>query len=323
MTSALGSLAFVKQAGAQQLTKVWRIGFLAGGARPALVETHHLGGFLEGMRELGYIDGRDFLIEARYADGEFQRFPALASELVSARVEIVVVGTGAAIKAVQQAASTIPIVVGYSTDLVGSGFAKSLARPGGNVTGLESDLEQTIAKQLELAFHTVNGLARVAVLSNPDGQSSSWATKGLENDAVRSSGVEILHLPTRNPAEIEAAFSRMAEDKIGAVLVVSDSIFSRQRKQIAELGLQHRLPSVFAQREYVEAGGLMSYGDSLRNFLKRSAHFVDRIIRGATPGDLPIERPTAFHLVINLKTAKAIGLTIPSTLLARADEVIE
>ena len=317
----LGTAALSPSAARPQQNKLWKIGFLAGGAPPPDVERHHLGGLLQGLHELGHTQGRDFVIEARFADGDFTRFPKLAADLLARKIDLIVLGTPAAIKPVQEVMPSIPIVVGYSTDLVALGFVESLARPGGNLTGLESSLEEMALKQFELLTDVLPGLSRIGILSNPLSPNSR-SFQDARASAERS-GLSFVQADARTPQAVEGAMQTLADAQVGAVVVVADSVFSRERKQIADLATRHRLPTVFAQREYVEAGGLMSYGDSLRNFLMRSASFVDKIMKGAKPASLPIERPTRYHLAINRKTANVLGVSITPTLLALADEVIE
>jgi ABC-type uncharacterized transport system substrate-binding protein len=305
---------------AQQAGKTWRIGFVAGGMRDAV--SHVLAGFPQGMRELGYVEGRDFTIEWRFAEGNVERFPEFAAEVVRSRVDVIVVATAAAVRAVQQATNTIPIVMSYSTDPVGNGFVASLARPGGNTTGLASSTDDTAPKQLELLATIAPSVTRVGQLGKPDNPNHASVLSRAQA-AARTAGLVVVPAEARNPAEIETAFAALAKERVGAVLVATDALFVSQRKRIAELALQSRLPSMFGQREFVEAGGLMSYGESLKEFNRRAAVFVDKIFKGAKPGELPIEQPTRFHLVINRKTADALGVTISPQLYILADEVIE
>jgi putative ABC transport system substrate-binding protein len=283
---------------AQQAGKVWRIGFISGASRATVSEI--LDGFPQGMRELGYAEGKDFTIEWRFADGIYERFPGIAAELVRLKVDVIVLGTPAAVRPVQQATATIPIVMGYSTDPVGNGFVTNLARPGGHITGLASSLDDVIPKQMELLATAVPNLSRIGLLTNP-----------------------LVSVEARDPGELDNAFATLISDRVGAVIVTSDGFFNSQRQRIVELALGGKLPTMFAQREYTQAGGLMSYGESLSEFFRRAASFVDKILKGAKPSDLPIEQPTLFKLVINRKTADALGVMIPPQLYIFADEVIE
>jgi putative tryptophan/tyrosine transport system substrate-binding protein len=305
---------------AQQAGKVWRIGFVAGGERAAV--SHILAGFPQGMRELGYAEGRDFTIEWRFAEGNVERFSEFAAELVRLRVDAIVVATAAAVRAVQQATNTIPIIMSYSTDPVGNGFVVSLARPGGNTTGLASSTDDTAPKQLELLTTIAPSIRRVGLLGNPNNPNHSPVLQHAQA-AARTGKLVIVPAEARTSKEIESAFAALLNDRVEAIMGATDALFVSQRLRIAQLALQARLPSMFVQREFVEAGALMSYGESIKEFNRRAASFVDKIFKGAKPGDLPIEQPTRFHLVINRKTADALGLTIPPQLYILADEVIE
>jgi putative ABC transport system substrate-binding protein len=305
---------------AQPAGNRWRIGWLGGASSATAFDA--VAGFPQGMRELGYVEGKDFIIEYRFAEGRYERFPELAAELVGLNVDVIVLGTPAAVRAAQQATKTIPIVMGYSTDPVGNGFVASLAHPGGNTTGLASSTDDSSPKQLELLAIAVPKLSRAAVLINRGSPTSSAVLKNAEA-AAQKAGLVLLPVEARNEQEIENAFAALAREHVQAVMVASDAFFFLQRQRLAELALTNRLPSMFGQREYAEAGGLLSYGESLQEFFRRAASFVDRIFKGAKPGDLPIEQPTKFHLVINRKTADALGLTIPPLLYIFADEVIE
>jgi putative ABC transport system substrate-binding protein len=274
------------------------------------------------MRDFGYVQGKDFVMEWRFAEGDFDAVPALATGLVRSEVDIIVVTFTGGAKAVQQATKTIPIVVGYTSDPVGNGLVSSLRHPGGNTTGLATLLTDMSPKHVELLLTVVPHLSRMAVLWNP---SNSGHTVVLDSAqaAAREAGVKILPVKARTFQEIENSFATAKQEQTEALLLVTDPLFNSELSLIADLSVRHRLPTIHANREYPAAGGLMSYGDSLVSFFRRAAYYVDRIIKGARPGDLPMEQPTRFSLVINLKTAKSLGLEIPPTLLARADEVIE
>ena len=305
---------------AQQPGKVWRIGFLAGGQRAAVF--HILAGFPQGMRELGYVEGKHFTIEWRFAEGNLERIPGFAAEFVRMRVDIIVVATAAAVRAVQQATNTIPIVMSYSTDPVGNGFVASFARPGGNTTGLASSTDDTAPKQLELLAAIAPTITHIGLLGKPGNPNHASVLKRAQA-AARTAGLAVVPVEANTPEEIENAFAALARERVGAIIGATDALFVSQRRRIAELALHGRLPSMFGQREFVEAGGLMSYGESIKEFNRRAAVFVDKIFKGAKPGDLPIEQPTRFNLVINRKTADALGVTIPPQLYILADEVIE
>jgi putative ABC transport system substrate-binding protein len=315
--AALSPLA----ARAQQPRKLRRIGVISGLSRPASIETHLLGGFPQGMRELGYVEGRDFVIEWRFAEGKYDRFKEFAAELIRLNVDIFMLGASASIRTVQQATSTIPIVMGYSTDPVGNGFVASLARPGGNITGLASSSDDTAPKQLELLTAVVPNLSRVAVLVNPN--SPNYPVLTGAQAAAALAGLAVVPLQASSLPEIESAFAAAMRERAQAIMLVADSVFNDHRQRVAELAVASRLPMIAANHEYVEGGALMSYGENIRNFFRRAAGFVDKIFKGAKPSDLPVEQPTRFFLTINLKTAKALGLAIPPNLLALADEVIE
>jgi putative ABC transport system substrate-binding protein len=308
---------------AQQGERMRRIGFLSGAARPVSWESSLYGGFLQALRELGYVEGRDFVVEWRFAEGRNEIIPALAAELVRSNVDVIVLTTSMAVRPTQQLTQTIPIIMGISYDPVGNGFVDSLARPGGNTTGLTSSADDTAPKQLELLRAMVPNLTRVGVLVNPDGPYVTSLIKNLYA-AAQTVGIVLTRMDAGKTQDIDSAFATMNErGGLEGIVVVSDALFTAQRYRIAELAFAGRLPSVFQQREYVEAGGLMSYGQGFRDFFRRAAFYVDKIFRGAKPADLPVEQPTKFDLVINLKTAKALGLTVPPTLLTLADEVIE
>jgi len=305
---------------AQQPRRLWRVGFLAGASRPVNLESSQYAGFNRGMRELGYSEGDDFIIEWRFAEGRFELFPQLAAELVRSKVDVIVLGTGAAVRPTQQATTTIPIVMGYSVDPVGSGYVASLARPGGNTTGLSAD--ETTSKRLEIVAAMLPGIRRLAILTNPANPSHPIVLK-VARSAAEQGGYDLAPVEAKNQDEVTQVFSTLIYPSVQALIVPSDSFFFAQRYRLVELSVRNRLPAIFADRDYVEAGGLMSYGESISDFYQRAARYVDKIFKGAKPADLPIEQPTRFFLVINLKTAKALGLEVPATLLARADEVIE
>jgi putative ABC transport system substrate-binding protein len=314
------TIAWPLAAFAQQAAKVWRIGFLAGAPREA--NSRNYASFVEGMRELGYVENKDFVIEWRSANGQYERFPELAGELIRLKVDVIVTAAGAAIRTLQDATTTIPIVWVYSTDPVGNRFVASLARPGGNITGLAASSNDTAPKQLELLAMIAPSASRIGVLGNPSNPNFASVLKNAQVAGERA-GLFITPVAAGNVEEIERAFAAFDKQGIQGVIATTDAIFFGQREHIAELALARRLPTMFSQREYVEAGGLMSYGENLSDFLRRAAVFVDKIFKGTKPADLPIEQPTQFHLVINHNTADALGLAIPPQLYTFADEVIE
>jgi putative ABC transport system substrate-binding protein len=322
LTSLAGAVAASLVAEAQPAGKVHTIGFLgpppsAGG----LVQA-----FQQGLRDLGYVEGQNIRIEYRYTDvalqGRTDLLPRLAAELVQLKPDVLVVSVTEAALAAKNATSTIPIVMVSVPDPVAAGLVPSLARPGGNVTGLSRQTRDLIGKTLQLLREALPETVRVDLLANPTEPLSSTMV-GDAKEAAKLLGVQLKIVEVRAPAELERAFSTMHADGAGALLVVSGAGFYLNRAQIVRLALRNRLPSVFQNREFVEAGGLLSYAPSTAANYRRAAVFVDKILKGAKPADLPIEQPTKFELVINLKTAKALGLTIPPSLLARADQVIE
>jgi putative ABC transport system substrate-binding protein len=306
---------------AQAPAKVPRIGFL--GVTRAEDAAYALEAFRRGLRELGWVEGQNIVIEYRYADGRSERLPALAAELVGLKVDVIMAGSMPAIPAAKNATNTIPIVMGLSADPVAEGVVGSLARPGGNITGLTffAGLE-IIGKQLQLLKEAVPGVRRVAVLLNPANRAHTLWGREAEA-AARALGLQLQRHEVRGPNELGGVFAAMGRERASALLIPGDATFTILRGRIAELAAQGHLPTMSALRQYVEAGGLMSYGASVTENYRRAAYFVDRILKGAKPGDLPIEQPTKFELVINLKTAKALGLPIPQSLLQRADEVIQ
>jgi ABC-type uncharacterized transport system substrate-binding protein len=318
---ALALLAAPLGAEGQPAGKIYRIGYLAGGSperRPRL-----LAAFRQGLRDLGWVEGQNIIIEYRYAEGRSERLPDLAAELVRFKVDTIVAPTIQDATAAKNATGTIPIVMVAVTHPVGTGLIASLARPGGNVTGLSFSVGvETYGKGLQLLKETVPKVRRVAILWNPANPASRLAIREV-NVAARSLGVQLQLLEARGPSEFDGAFAVMAKERPGALLVVSDTLFILHRTRLADLAARNRLPAAYGAREYVDAGGRMAYGASLPDLWRRAATYVDKILKGAKPGDLPVEQPTKFELVINLKTAKALGLTIPQSVLGRADEVIE
>ncbi len=320
-TLAGGLLAAPRIADAQQPGKVYRLGYLSAGS--GTLSSPYTTAFRQGLRELGWIESQNIVIEYRSAEGQYDRLPALAAELVRLKVDVIVgVPTPGALAA-KNATRTIPIVGVSLTDPVGLGLIASLARPGGNVTGVSYSVGTDIfGKDLELLREVVPKVRRVAVLSNPDGPAQPLTISNIKG-AAQSLGLQLLLLEARGPGDFDGAFAAMTRERVGALLVVTDPVFIPHRARLVNLAAKNRLPSIFTQRADVEAGGLMSYGPNFADMYRRAAIYVDKILKGAKPADLPVEQPTKFELVINLKTAKALGLTIPPSLLQRADEVIQ
>jgi putative ABC transport system substrate-binding protein len=315
----VGALAFgaPPDAFSQPQGKVWRIGFLGVRKEPDLQ-----GVFVRGMSDLGYVDGKNLLIESRSAEGKVETLPGLADDLVRLKVDVIVTAGRVATSAAQKATDTIPIVMANSIDPVGYGFVKSLAHPGGNITGLSDLTIDTSPKLLEMLRSVMPSLSHVAVLVNPTNSSQLLFVKGAQSTA-QSMRLTMLPVEARTAADMEKAISAIAQGKAGAIIVLRDGVFGEHRRQIAELAAKNRLLTISNNREYVDAGALMSYGVDAADQFRRAAGFVDKILKGAKPGDLPVEQPTKLELVINLKTAKALGLTVPQSLLLRADEVIQ
>jgi len=323
MGAIAGSLLAAPHAAeAQQAAKVARLGFLALNlaANPPLPEA-----FRQGLRDLGHVEGRNVVIEYRDAEGKYDRFPALAAELVAIKVEVIVVTTTPSALAAKQATSTIPIVFIGIGDPVVSGLVTSLARPGGNVTGLSFLAPELVGKRLELLTQAVPGVSGVAVLWQP-GNVPERTDKDMQRETevtARALGVRPQFVEARGPVDFDRAFLDMTRARAGALSVLPSTMFFNERRRLVELAAKNRLPAVYTSREFANAGGLMSYGPNVPDLYRRAATYVDKILKGAKPADLPVEQPTKFELVINLKTAKALGLTIPQSVLARADEVIQ
>ena len=297
-----------------------RIGTLMSGApepRRAVLEA-----FRQGLRDLGYLEGQDFVVESRFDEGRYERLPKLAAELVQLKVDVIVTSGIPPPLAAKKATKTIPIVMGVVGDALGTGLVNSLARPGGNVTGLTLLGPELSGKRLEILKETVPRLSRVAVLLNPVNTGSALFRKEIEV-AARSFGVEVQILEVRRPDDLANTLSKSRIGPVQALVTLNDTMFFSQQVQIVDLAAKTGLPAMFPESEYVNAGGLMSYGPNLADLFRRAATYVDKILKGAKPGDLPVEQPTKFELVINLKAAKQIGLTMPPSLLARADRVIK
>jgi putative ABC transport system substrate-binding protein len=307
---------------AQQAAKVARIGYLS----PNLTANPHLQeAFRQGLRGLGYVEGGNVVIEYRDAEGKPERLPALAAELVALKVDVIVAGGTPQALVAKQATRTLPIVFAALADPVASGVVTSLAQPGGNVTGTSLLAPELVGKRLEQLKQAVPGVSRVAVLWQPGGLGERTNKDMLQGTevAARALGMRLQFVEARGPENFDRAFSDMTRARAGALTVLPSNMFITERRRLVDLAAKNRLPAVYGLREFVDAGGLVSYGANPADSFRRSATYVDKILKGAKPGDLPVEQPTKFELVINLKIAKALGLTIPPSLLARADEVIQ
>jgi putative ABC transport system substrate-binding protein len=304
----------------QRAGRIGRIGFLS--PQSAASAAPLVAAFRAGLAELGWIEGQNIRLELRYADGEITRLPDLAAELVALGIDALVVGSNPGVLAAKQVTRTVPIVMVTTGDPVAGGLVRSLAQPGENVTGVTSIAQDLSAKRLELLREVVPDLRRVAALANPD----SPYTPRFSQDAqlaARSFGIELLLFEARSPADLATVFARMRQGGAQALMVNADIMFITHRAQIAALAEQSRLPAVYWERAFVGAGGLMFYGAGLRDLYRNAATYVDKVLKGARPADLPVEQPTRFELVLNLKAAKALGLVVPPSILLRADEVVE
>lgn len=309
-------------AAAQPAEKMPRVGYISPGSPSDPVRLRRFEIFQQGMRELGYVEGRNLSLEPRWAGNAYDRYHALAADLVRMKVDVIVTLGGAATQAAQQATRSIPIVMSIVTDPLGSRLVSGLAHPGGNVTGTSMMAPDLVAKQLELLREVVPKVSHVALLWNSANPGSAAQLREAESVA-RAMGLRLQTLEARDAREIDRAFAAMTRSQPGALAVLADAIFINQRRQIADLAVKSRLPAVYGMSDYAEVGGLIIYGVNLPAMHRRAATFVDKILKGAKPADLPVEQPTAFELVVNLKTAKALGLTIPSSVLLRADQVLE
>ena len=322
IAGTLGLFAVPLGARAQPAAKVARIGYLT----PNLAADSHLhDAFRQGLRDLGYVEGRNIVVEYRDGEGKPERLPAYAAELVALNVDVLVATNTPGALAAKQATRTLPIVFAAVGDPVTSGLVTSLPRPGGNVTGTSGRAPDLIGKCLEQLKHAVPGAIRVAVLWQPGAfgeRTEKDMLKGAEV-AARALGLRPQFFAARGPADFDGVFSEMTRARADALTVLTGAMFISQRRRLVDLAAKNRLPAVYAWREFVDAGGLMAYGPNLADLHRRAATYVDKILRGAKPADLPVEQPTKYELVINMKTAKALGLTIPQSVLLRADHVIE
>ena len=315
-----GAVLAPLSAGAQQATKVWRIGYLHGGARtpdgapPAALR--------QVLQALGYVEGKDVTYVGHWAEAKSERLPGLAAELVDLKVDLIVTRGGPAAQAARQATTTIPIVISGAGDAVGTGLISSLAHPGGNITGISDQAAELSAKRLELLKDAVPKASRIAVLWNADDLAMTLRYREVER-AARILRVTVQPLGVREPEDFDPAFTAMTRNRPDAFFLVTDALTTLNRKRIIDFAAAHRIPAMYEFDFLVRDGGLMSYGWDLDDNLRRAAVYIDKILKGAKPGDLPVEQPTRFYLLINIKTAKALGLTIPPSLLQRSDEVIQ
>ena len=307
---------------AQRQEKAFRVGYLTAGSQSDQGRRRRFEAFRQALRDLGHVDGQTIAFEFRWAEGQYDQLPTLAAGLVRSKVDVIVAVGGAAARAAQQATGTIPIVMVAVNDPLGSGLVPSLSHPGGNVTGTSLMAPDLVGKQFQVLKETVPKVSRVALLRNPANPASEHQLREAET-AARALGMRLQSLEARGPEDINRAFAAMTKERASALVVLTDSIFTNQRRQIAELAVERRLPAVYGHIEHAEAGGLLAFSANLLDVERRAAIYVDRILKGAKPGDLPVEQPTKIELIVNLRAAKAIGLTVPPSVLQRADHVID
>jgi ABC-type uncharacterized transport system substrate-binding protein len=305
---------------AQQPARIFRIGILIPSSASFFLD--RLEAFRQRLRELGYVEGKNILIESRYAEGKPERVPDLAAELVRLKVDVIVTAANSGILAAKKASATIPIVFGSANDPVESGLVSSLARPGGNITGLSQMAQELDGKRLELLKEAFPKVARVAFLWQPGGTRGNLPLTEMEA-AAKALGVKLISLPVRSLDDFEGAFARAKRERAQALITTTGALINTRQRQVLDFAAKNRLPAMYPTSEFVEAGGLMSYAPNYADLWRRAADFVDKILKGAKPADLPVEQPTAFEFIVNLNAAKQIGLTIPSSVLARADRVIK
>ena len=316
--AALAAMPFAVRS--QSRARSWQIGLL--GALTSRDTEPYRDAFVKGLTERGYVNGKDFILHERIAEGDNARLPALAAELVNLKVDVIFAGTTPVVSALQQAGATMPIVFVLVSDPVKSGFAESLARPGRNITGMTNFAIDLTPKRLELLKELMPALSRVAILVNPHNPLSAGAVQRWQ-PAAKNLGLTLVGVNSRTAEEISPAFATMARERIGAVLITGDTFHFGQRREIAQATIKHKLASISPNGDFVEMGGLVSYGVDLLDPCRRAAAYVDKILKGARPGDLPIEQPTKFEMFVNRKTAKALGIAIPQSILVRADRMIE
>jgi len=305
---------------AQQQAKTYRIGFLA--PTSAAAYATRIAALRRGLGELGYVEGKNIVIEERWADGKYERLPRLAGELVKLKVDLIVTSTTPAAVAAQQSTKTVPIVAVNVADPLAAGLVTSLARPGGNITGLANYVGDTAGKQFGLLAVLVPKLSRVAVLLNPANQSMPGLLKSVEA-AAEKTGTRVLPVKASNPAEIEDAYAAIAQQRAEALIVLAEPLFYEHRVQVVALAARLRLPAIYNARQYVEAGGLISYGSNIDEIHRHAARHVDKILKGARPGDLPVEQPSTMELTVNRKTAAQLGVSLPAEMLVSADKVVD
>jgi putative ABC transport system substrate-binding protein len=313
------SLALCCPAQAQQVKKAPRIGFLAITSPSDM--SLRMAAFRHGLRELGYIEGKTIVVDDRYAEGKLDRLRSMTAELVQLKADVIVTSGPIGTRTAKEATATLPIVMAYDNDPVASGFVASLARPGGNITGLSTHYPEITGKQLELLKEIVPKMSHLAVLGDSSEPFTAQSLKETER-AAKAFGVQLQYLDVKDPKDVKSALEDARKSRADAAVVLASAIFISQRSQLAELAVKNRLPAVYQASEYVEAGGLMTYGASITDLFRRAATYVDRILKGAKPAEIPVEQPTTFELIINLKAAREIGLKIPPNVLARADRVI-
>ncbi|WP_027522988.1 ABC transporter substrate-binding protein [Bradyrhizobium sp. Ec3.3] len=323
ITVLAGAAIWPRAAEAQK--KIPRVAFLTTGSLEMPETRAGLNAFYQGLREHGYIDGQNIIVEVRAANSKVERYPALASELVGLNIDLIVATNSLSARAVQRVTTTIPIVVPVMGDPVGDGLVASLARPGGNITGLTFLGPQLVPKRLALLKEALPAISQIAILWHPGAYGERTMTDMMKEaeEAARTLGVQLRRVAVHGPDEFPRAFSSIAGEHAEALLVFPSPMLYTERRRVVDLATEHRLPIMAMGKEFVQLGGLMSYGADINDFNRRCATYVDKILKGAKPADLPVEQPTKFDLFINLKTAKALGLEIPASLLARADEVIE
>jgi putative ABC transport system substrate-binding protein len=317
-----GVLVVPFRAFAQQQGKVWRLGYLRFGSRQSDVDSGLYAALIEGLRERGYVEGKNLAIDARYAEGNTNRLNEFAAELVRQKVDVILTAGSETSLAVRRATTTIPVVVTVTTDPVQDGYAASLARPGSNFTGMANGQVDTVQKLVELLIVAAPKLKRIAVLTTPTSYSGPAMLLQVQA-AAGQMGKQAVPIHARTPEEIERGFATMVRERVDAVIILANAFMFAQRAQIAALALKHRLPSIYTQQQYPEAGGLMSYGADTNDNYRRAGIFVDKILKGTKPGDIPFEQPTRYYLVVNRKTANALGIKPTNELWARADKIIE